>query len=137
MTKIHKAFNTNLIFSVGLFFLFVFGTIISWIRDEFISMAGLLVLNLVWLFEIATTPLYTVFTEESIVIVYVIGYKETIIWNNIKTINLECGLLSRVPDYVISYEAKKSKPFFASGKIPKSKKTQELFGKYWKRKILD
>ena len=99
-------------------------------------MISSIILTLVWVYEIATSPMYTVFTEKELVIVYAVGYKETIAWDEIKKIYIECGVCSRVPDYVVDYKGEKEKPFFAKGKVPKSKKMQNLMDLYWKKEIL-
>ena len=100
-------------------------------------MFGSFVLLLV--FVLAFSPLYFVFSDEYVEIVYNFGQREIIKWKDIRTISLMgswIGAGGGSPHYVFAYPRKEKRLFFVVGEIPKTRKTKKLIEKYYKRKIV-
>lgn len=133
MKETHKAFNTHLILNIVLFAVFL-GLSISCAIEIEIGMTilfGIFVLFPVFVFVVS--PLYYIFTNEEIVIVYTLGQREVIKWNSVRNISLFGSWIGNgVPRYVISYPVKEKRPFFVMGEISKTRKTTKLIEKYWK-----
>ena len=92
---------------------------------------------LISLFVFLTTPMYYVFTNKEIEIVYLWGQKEEIRWIYINNITLFGGWLTRgdaAPHYHINYPAQK-RLFFMTGDISKTRKTKRLFKNHYGREI--
>jgi Mn2+/Fe2+ NRAMP family transporter len=92
---------------------------------------------LISLFVFLTSPMYYVFTNKEIEIVYLWGQKEEIRWIHINNITLFGGWLTRgdgAPHYHINYPAQK-RLFFMTGDISKTRKTKRLFKNHYGRKI--
>lgn len=84
------------------------------------------------LFGILISPLYTVFTEEDITIVYCLGQKERIRWKEIRFINRRGSLAAKSqPRYEIAYPHEDKRPFFVCGEIPKTRKVKKIIETYW------
>ena len=84
------------------------------------------------LFSILISPLYTVFTEEDITIVYVLGQKERIRWKEIRFIHSRGSLAAKTqPRYEIAYPHEDKRPFFVSGEIPKTRKIKKIIESRW------
>ena len=138
MNKKHIALNTHLFFFAA-FFLAVLGIFESCVREGKIGLSiglGLFLLAPVFCFFIS--PLYFVFSDEGVEIVYHFGQREYIKWNEIRDISLMGSWLSRgsgPPHYVITYPRKERRPFFVAGEISKTGKTKKLLKKYYQKKI--
>ena len=90
-------------------------------------------------FVFAISPLYFVFSDEYIEIVYNFGQREKIKWNDIRNISLMgswIGAGGGLPHYVIAYPKKEKRLFFVVGEITKSTKTTKLIKKYYKKRIV-
>ena len=139
MNKKYIALNTHLILCFFLFVVFV-GLSISCAIDSDIGssiMFGVFILLPVFVFAIS--PLYFVFSDECIEIIYNFGQREIIKWNDVRNISLMgswVGGGGGLPHYVIAYPKKEKRPFFVVGEITKSAKTTKLIKKYYKKKIV-
>ena len=139
MNKKHIALNTHLILCVALFIIFLALSISCVMGNEIglSIMFGIFVLLPVFVFAIS--PLYFVFSDEYIEIVYNFGQREKIKWNDIRNITLMgswIGAGGGLPHYVIAYPGKEKRLFFVAGEIQKTRKTKKLIEKYYKKKII-
>ena len=139
MDKKHIAFNTHLILCFILFIVFLSLSIICAIVNEIglSIMFGIFVLLPIFVFTIS--PLYFVFSDNYVEIVYNFGQKEQIKWNDIRNISLMgswIGAGGGLPHYVIAYPRKEKRLFFVVGEIQKTRKTKKLIEKYYNKKIV-
>ena len=137
--KKHIAINTHLWLAVVLFLIFI--TIaISCINENEIGMVvGFLIAELLPIFVFLISPVYYIFSEESVTITYLFGQKEEIKWNSIRSITLYGSWTSRsgaTPHYHIAYPTNKKRAFFINGDISKTRKTKRLIKKYYKNNIV-
>ncbi len=95
------------------------------------------IFSLIALFVFLTSPMYYVFTNKEIEIVYLWNQKEEIRWIYINNITLFGGWLSRggsTPHYHINYPAQK-RLFFMTGDVSKTRRTKMLLKKHYGREI--
>ena len=86
---------------------------------------------------ILLSPLYYVFTDEGVTIVYTLGGKEKISWRAINKVKLFSSWLAKgsgSPHYYISHDGDKPKGYMNS-EIAKTFKTQKLMELYCRDKI--
>ena len=136
--KKHIAFNTHLIVWFVLFLVLVSILIAFVIEKDIMAVVFCSVLILIFMFVFIISPLYVIFSDEGVEIVYNFGQREFIKWSKIKEISLKGSWITKgggPPSYVISYRSKEKLPFFAMGEIPKTLKTKRLLKKYYKREI--
>ena len=88
---------------------------------------------------IAMTPTSYVFSKEGVVIRYIFGLEENIMWTKVLSVMTELEISSRFYisryEYELTYLEEKKKCFFMQGRIAKNKKTTELMKKYCPKKI--
>lgn len=129
------AFNIHLIRDVFviLFFLLIasFGL---WIEEHFFTLSGIL-MAVGYLVLLFILPTYYVFSSESVVICHPFKRRETIYWEDIRSIN-KYGSWSNpkfmgLPHYKIYYRHEKE-VLFLNGEICRSRKTKRLLQKYYK-----
>ena len=138
MNKRYIAINTHLILFFVLFFVFPGLSIGCAIGNETGLSVMFALFILLPIFVYVISPLYFVFSDDSIEIVYNFGLKEQIKWSEIRNISsMGCwiGKGGDLPHYVIAYPKKEKRPFFVVGEVTKSAKTTELIKKYYKKKI--
>lgn len=138
MNKKHIAFNTHLILFCVLFIVFL-GLSISCAIEKEIGLSIMFALfNLLPLFAFGISPLYFVFSDESIEIIYNFGQKEIIKWSDIRNIWQMGSWIGGggLPHYVIAYPRKEKRLFFVVGEIQKTRKTKKLIEKHYKKKIV-
>jgi len=100
-------------------------------------MFGIFVLLPVFVFAIS--PLYFVFSDECVEIVYNFGQREKIKWSDIRNISLMGSWIGGgrgFPHYEIAYPKKEKGLFFVVGEIQKTRKTKRFIEKYYKKKIV-
>ena len=139
VNKKYIAFNTHLILCFVLFSIFIGLSIGCAIEGDIglSIMFGIFVLLPVFVFAIS--PLYFVFSDEYVEIVYNFGQKEIIKWSDIRNISLMgswIGAGGGLPHYVIAYPKKDKRLFFVVGEIQKTRKTKKFIEKYYKKKIV-
>jgi hypothetical protein len=138
MNKKHIAFNTHLIFFAA-FFLMILGIFEACAREKEIGLSiafGLFLLLPIFLFFIS--PLYFIFSDECLEIVYHFGQREQIKWSEIKSITRMGSWISKsggFPRYEIIYPSKEKRPFFVVGEVSKTRRTKKLIKQYYKREI--
>ena len=129
------AFNnhilSNLFFVIFGFLLVSFGL---WIDENiFIVLGGILILGFVAI--IIISPVYYVFSSENIVICHHFKRRETIYWEDIRSINKYgswfYSKLDGYTHYRIYYRHEKE-VLFLDGEICRSRKTKQLLQKYYK-----
>ena len=138
MNRKQIAFNTHLLLCLLLFPIFL-GLSVSCAMEKEIGLSIMFaVFILLPIFVFAISPLYFIFSDEHIEIVYNFGQKEIIKWSEIRNISLLGRWIGRgggLPHYVIAYPRKEKRLFFVAGEIPKTRKTKKLIEKYYKKKI--
>ena len=132
MNKKHVAINTHLILCIVMLFVFLGLSIICAVENEIglSIMFGMFVLLPIFVFVIS--PLYFVFFDDRVEIVYHFKQREVIKWGDIRNISLEGAWfhsLDGFPHYVISYPRKQKMYFFMESEISKTRKTKKLFFK--------
>ena len=131
------AINTHLWLPIVYFVIFLL-LCISCIDEGAIGMAiGFAAVALLALFIFLISPMYYVFTNKEIVIIYLWGQKEKIKWIDIRNITLFGSWISRgdaTPHYHINYPSQK-RLFFMTGDISKTRKTKRLFKNHYGREI--
>lgn len=138
MNKKHIAFNTHLIF-FATFFLMILGIFEACVRGKEIGLSiafGLFLLLPIFLFFIS--PLYFIFSDECLEIVYHFGQREQIKWSQIKCITRMGSWISKsggFPRYEFIYPSKEKRPFFVVGEVSKTRRTKKLIKQYYKREI--
>lgn len=138
MNKKYIAFNTHLIFCILLFAVFFCIFISCAMEKEIVLCIISAIFALFHIFVFVISPLYFVFSDECVEIIYNFGQRERIMWNSIRDIYLMGNWFGRTggsPRYVIAYPRKGKKLFFINGEIPKTRKTKKLIEKYYKKKI--
>ena len=139
MNKKHIALNTHLILCVVLFIVFLGFSISSAIESDISLSIMFGTFALLPIFVFSISPLYFVFSDECIEIIYNFGQKEIIKWSDIRNISLMGSWISAgggLPHYVIAYPKKEKRLFFVVGEIQKTRKTKKLIEKYYKKKIV-
>ena len=130
------AINTHLWLPGVLFIIFVI-IAISCLKEKSIGLfIGFSVATLFPIFGFLISPMYYVFDEEGVEIIYLWGQKEEIKWNLITSVTLDGSWMARYgepPHYHIAYPTNKKRAFFVSGDISKTKKTKKLITKYYKK----
>ena len=134
----YYAFNTQLFLTILLFVIFGVLSICSAVEHEIGSSIGFAVATLLPIFVFLTSPLYIAFSDEEIEIIYVMGQRESVQWNNIRSIYSRGSWISRgggLPRYVIVYPTQEKRVFFVCGNIPKTRKTKEYINQYYRKDI--
>ena len=135
----HYAFNTQLLFVIAFFIVFLVLSICAAIEQEIGLSIGFAVATLLPVFVLLISPLYVVFSDEEIEIVYIMGQKEIIKWKNIRYIRLNGAWISRgggFPHYEVAYPTDVKRAFFVRGEIPKIRKTKKYIKLYYKKDIV-
>ena len=135
----HYAFNTQLLFVIAFFVVFLVLSICAAIEQEIGLSIGFAVATLLPVFVLLISPLYVVFSDEEIEIVYIMGQREFIKWKNIRYIRLNGVWISRgggFPHYEVAYPTDVKRAFFVRGEIPKTRKTKKYIKMYYKKDIV-
>ena len=135
----HYAFNAQLLFVIAFFVVFLVLSICAAIEQEIGLSIGFAVATLLPVFVLLISPLYVVFSDEEIEIVYIMGQKEIIKWKNIRYIRLNGAWISRsggFPHYEVAYPTDVKRAFFVRGEIPKTRKTKKYIKMYYKKDIV-
>ena len=125
----HYAFNTQLFFVIAFFVVFLVLSICAAIEQEIGLSIGFAVATLLPVFVLLISPLYVVFSNEEIEIIYILGQREIIKWKNIRCIYFNGSLVSRgggFPHYEVAYLTDVKRAFFVRGEIPKTRKTKNI-----------
>ena len=135
----HYAFNTQLLFIIAFFVVFLVLSICAAIEQEIGLSIGFAVATLLPVFVFLISPLYVTFSDEEIEIVYIMGQREFIKWKNIRCIYLNGSWISKgggPPHYEIAYPTNVKRAFFVRGEIPKTRKTKKYIKMYYKKEII-
>lgn len=104
----------------------------SWIAGIIFSVLAIMPVSVVLL-----SPLYYVFTDEGVTIVYTLGGEEKISWQKVNKVKLFSSWLAKgsgSPHYYISHDGDKPKGYMGS-EIAKTMKTKKLMELYCHDKI--
>ena len=132
----HYAFNTQLLFVIAFFVVFLVLSICAAIEQEIGLSIGFAVATLLPVFVLLISPLYVVFSDEEIEIVYIMGQREFIKWKNIRCIYFWVSGGGGFPHYEVAYPTDVKRAFFVSGEIPKTRKTKKYIKMYYKKDIV-
>ena len=131
--------NTHLLLSTLLFAFFVLLSAFGIREQEIWTSIGFAVAACIPLFVFLISPMYYIFSEDGIEIVYLWGQKEDIKWTSIKSISFCGSWINRggaTPHYHIAYPSKKKRAFFVCGDVSKTNQTKKLLMKYYKNTIV-
>lgn len=99
----------------------------------------LIVIAIMALTIMVMTPVGYIFSEERLVIKYLFGFEEVIIWANVFSVmtrfETSKGIYITQKDYELNYRAESKRHFFMQGRIAKNKRTTELMEKYCPKRI--
>ena len=146
MQKKHRkyAFNTHIVFFFVILVIFICLAILFLTDSEEGSIPGAIcgfALAVAPIFAIIISPILYVFEDESLTIVYCLGFKERIAWEKIRSITKWGGWFlgngRGMPVYEIAYPHEEKYPFFVNATIARNSKTTKLIKKYYKRNIED
>ena len=132
------AINTHLLHPIVFCVIFILLAIFSAKDEETWLAVGFAAFTLLPLFVFLISPMYYVFSEEGVKIVYLWGQKEEIEWTFVRSIEIEGNwMVGRMgfPHYHVAYPQNKKLMFFMNGDISKTRKTKKLIKKYYKKYI--
>ena len=135
----HYVFNTQLLFVIAFLSFFLVLSICAAIEQEIGLSIGFAVATLLPVFVLLISPLYVVFSDEEIEIVYIMGQREIIRWRNIRCIYFNGSWVSSgggPPHYEVAYPTNVKRAFFVRGEIPKTRKTKKYIKMYYKKDIV-
>lgn len=87
------------------------------------------ILALLFIFISLISPLYFIFSEDAVEIVYNFRQRETIKWKDVREVYQTGSWFYKaggLPHYVLLYPKKEKRLFFVTGEIPKTRKTKKL-----------
>lgn len=133
--EIYRAGNPQLLVS-GLLTVVALAVAVQFFVEKIYVMgAVLLIIGLLSLFVLLTSPVYMLFSQKELVIVYFFGSKETIQWKEVRQIHKYGGwLFSRgdgFPHYSVVYPKSEKRPFFMVGDIPKTRRVSRLLAEFY------
>lgn len=131
------AVNTHLLLNIIMFCIFL-GLSISCAAEGSPGPAIFFaVLALLPVFVLLISPLFYVFTEEQVKIVYPLGQKEIIPWQSVRSISLSGSWVGSGghPCYHLAYPHQDHRPFYVNSEISKTRKTKKLIKRYYEREI--
>ena len=132
-------FNRRILFFVIVFITFLCFSI-SLLKSKDVELGVLLLVVSIFIsLGIFLSPLYFVFTENEITVIWLFQYKRIIPWSSIKSIiELKWGEVHRdLPKYELIYHLN-YKGYIVSKQfdIPRNKRTKRMFEKYARYKIV-
>ena len=133
------ALNTQLWLHLLLFVLFVFFSVLFAKDGDIGGAVGFAVAALLPLFVFAISPMYYVFSEDRLEIIYLWNQKEVIKWSMVNSITFDGSWISKYsspPHYHIAYCSKNKTVFFLDGDVSKTGRTKKLIAKYYKKSII-
>ena len=135
--KKHLAFNSHYIaFIPGMIIFLILGILCTIERDVWLAIA-FYVVALFSAFCICVSPIYYIFTEKSVTIIYCFGISETINWSDIRSISKwgSWWFSRHLPFYQLSFPQIKKRPFFVNGEISYSKRTKKYIKKFYIKNV--
>lgn len=133
-----KVINKRIfVFPVAFILFFSIGMLLLGFDKAFGAL--LIVIAIMALTIMFMTPVGYIFSEERLVIKYLFGFKEVIIWTNVLSVMMRFetskGIYITQKDYELYYRAENKRHFFMQGRIAKNKRTTELMEKYCPKRI--
>lgn len=129
--------NHILLYLSGAFFGFVLASFGSWADENIFTVFGVLII-LIFIFLLLISPTFYVFSKENVVICHPFKRRETICWEDIRSIKRYRSLYNRggigYNHYKIYYRHEKE-VLFLNGEICRSRKTKRLLQKYYKGNV--
>lgn len=133
-----KVINKRIfVFPVAFILFFSIGMLLLGFDKAFGAL--LIVIAIMALTIMVMTPVGYIFSEERLVIKYLFGFKEVIIWTNVLSVmtrfETSKGIYITQKDYELYYRAENNRHFFMQGRVAKNKRTTELMEKYCPKRI--
>lgn len=132
---VYRAGNPQLLISGLLSVVALAVTVQFFMEGIYVMGIVLLIIGLLSLFVLLTSPVYMLFSQKELVIVYFFGCKETIRWKDVRQVHKYGGwLFSRgdgFPHYTVVYPKPKKRLFFMLGDVPKTRKVSRLFAEFY------
>lgn len=129
------AYNTHLLSMLFMLLCFLFFAVMGFVLEEVVPAIIFLCLCPLPIFCFLISPLYVIFTEQEITIVYFWGIKERIAWRQIRHIEERGSWFHKhscLPEYHIAYPKAEKYPFFADGSIPKTRKIKKMMERFYR-----
>lgn len=127
------AINTHLLLPTIMFLITAFMSANCIKERDAVLAVGFAVFALLALFDFLISPMYYVFSEKGIVIIYLWKQKEEIEWNSVRDVTFSGCWIPHgdgTPHYHIAYPTDKQRLFFIRGDISKTGKTERLLKMY-------
>ena len=133
----HIALNTHLIICLIFALIFPCLSVFSVLDNQIGICILFAIFTLLPIFVFTISPLYYIFSDEGVEIIYNFGQKEYIPFKLVKNISLSGSWItySRLPHYTFVYPKKEKTKFYIVGEIAKTRKTKKLIEKYYKKEI--
>ena len=133
----HIALNTHLIICLIFSLVFPCLSVFSALDNQIGFCILFAIFTLLPIFVFTISPLYYIFSDEGVEIIYNFGQKEYIPFKLVKNIYLSGSWItySRLPHYTFVYPKKEKTKFYIVGEIAKTRKTKKLIEKYYKKEI--
>ncbi len=138
-SKKHFALNSHYIVIIPFFIIMIlFGTACAMENDIWLATA-FYIFSLVPIFCLCISPIYYIFTDKSVIIIYCFGIKEIINWSDIRIASKHGSWWfdRSMPAYRLAYPQIKKRLFFVNGEISYSRKTAKYIKQFYKKKIED
>lgn len=137
-TEKYIAFNNHILAFLFAVFVGILFSCFGFEIDEPIFIVGGIVISLIFVFLLLISPTHYIFTNECVVISHPFKRKETILWEDVRSINKYGSwfykTLFGLPHYKIYYRHEKE-VLFLNGEICRSRKTKRLLQKYYKGNV--
>ncbi len=131
------ALNTQNFIWAFLLVIFAVISVICFVDGSWIAGTVFLLMSAMPIAVILLSPLYYVFTDEGVTIVYTLGGKEVIAWQEVNTVRYFGSWIAKgsgSPHYYIAHYGDKPKRYMSS-EIAKTMKTKKLMELYCHDKI--
>ncbi len=142
--KKYFALNTQLLFCAFMVVIGLFLGIVGIACDEGDGsgiLIGILGFGLFGVFSacMLLMPVGFLFSSRCVTILYVLGYRETVLWQSVSSVVRYGSWFSRyegLPHYKLNYFDNRKKPFYVKGEISETLRTKRLMKRFYRRDIL-
>ena len=138
-SKKYIAFNSHYVAIIPFFIVMISFAIYCTIDNDIWLATAFYIFSLIPIFCLCISPIYYIFTDKSITIIYCFGINDTIKWPDIKCVSKHGSWWfdRSMPVYRLSYPQIEKRPFFVNGEISYSRKTTKYIKQFYKKKIED
>ena len=94
------------------------------------------------IFALLVSPFIYIFDRQGITVVYTLGFKERILWQEIRSVSKRGswwhrGMGGGMPVFEMAYPRQKKYPFFVESSVARNRRTAALFKEYYKKDIAE